>query len=138
MIFNEKNSFRGGENEYSNPLTIFEFKRPKRKEYADKDDPIVQIGEYLDKIREGKYEMPDGLEPIKVNEYTLVYGYIICDITDKIKMFAKRHSLIESPDREGFYGFHSGYKMYVEIVSFKKLVQSATLRNKIFFKKLQI
>jgi hypothetical protein len=138
LIFDQKQSFRAGDNEFSNPLTIFEFKRPKRNDYAAKDDPVLQIGRYLEKIREGKYEMPDGLEPIKINDHTPIYGYVIADITPKIKEFARNGQLTESPDKEGYFGFHNGFKMYVEIISFKKLLKDATLRNKIFFKKLQL
>ncbi len=138
VVFDQKKSFRNGENEFSNPLTIFEFKRPKRKNYQDKDDPVLQIGKYVKKIREGKYEMPDGLEVIKVNDNTPVYGYVIADITDKIKDFATNHQLVPSPDGEGYFGYHSGYKIYLEIISFKKLLNDATQRNKIFFQKLQI
>jgi len=138
LIFNQKNSFRAGDNEFSNPVTIFEFKRPKRNDYAAKDDPILQIGRYLDKIREGKYEMPDGLEPIKINDSTPIYGYVIADPTPKIREFARSAQLTKSPDGEGFFGYHSGFNMYVEIISFKKLLKDATLRNKIFFKKLQL
>lgn len=138
VVFDKKQSFRNGDNNFSNPLTIFEFKRPKRENYKEEDDPILQIGNYLEKIREGKYEMPEGLEKVKVNENTPVYGYVVCDLTAKIQGFAKKHQLILSPDQEGYFGYHNGYKMYIEIISFKKLMADATLRNKIFFKKLQI
>ena len=138
VVFDQKQSFRNGDNEFSNPLTIFEFKRPKRVAYKEEDDPILQIGRYLKDIRAGKYEMPEGLEKIKVNENTPVYGYVVCDLSEKIIEFAEKHQLIVSPDNEGYYGYHNGYKMYIEIVSFKKLMSDATLRNKIFFKKLQI
>lgn len=138
LIYDVKKSYRNGDNEFSNPLTIFEFKRPKRNIYTQDDDPILQIGRYLDKIRAGKYEMPEGVEPIKVNEYTPVYAYVVCDLVDKIHDFARQHQLTISPDKEGYFGFHTGYKMYIEIFSFKKLLKDATLRNKIFFKKLQI
>lgn len=138
IMFDRKQSFRNGENEYSNPLTIFEFKRPKRKNYKEEDDPILQIARYLKDIRSGKYEMPEGLEQIKVNEHTPVYGYVVADLTDKVRDFADKHQLTESADREGYFGYHSGYKMYVEIISFKKMFKDAELRNKIFFKKLQL
>lgn len=138
VVFDQKQSFRNGDNDFSNPLTIFEFKRPKRKHYKEEDDPILQIGKYLKDIRAGKYEMPEGLERIKVNDNTPVYGYVVCDLTEKIIEFAEKHQLTPSPDKEGYFGFHNGYKMYVEIISFKKLMDDATLRNKIFFKKLQL
>lgn len=137
-LFEERQSFRMGENEFSNPLTIFEFKRPKRTNYQADDDPVLQIGKYLDKIRQGKYEMPKGTEPIKVNNDTPVYAYVICDLVDKIKEFARNHSLADSPDKEGYFGFHPGFKMYVEILSYKKLMKDASMRNKIFFKKLNL
>lgn len=138
IVFDKKRAFRNGDNEFSNPITIFEFKRPKRQEYNADEDPIIQLGKYLDEIRAGKYDMPEGVEKIKVNDCTPVYGYIICDITPKIQEFAKNASLTVSPDKEGYFGFHIGYKMYLEIVTFKKLLSDAKLRNKIFFKKLHI
>lgn len=138
LVFDQMQSFRNGDNEFSNPLTIFEFKRPKRINYSEKDDPIMQIGRYLNKIRSGKYEMPYGTEQIKVNDCTPVYGYVIADITPKIIEFAQHNQLTQSPDKEGYFGFHTGYKMYIEIISFRKLLKDATLRNRIFFKKLQL
>ena len=138
LIFDKKQSFRSGDNEFSNPLTIIEFKRPKREEYTQDDDPILQIGKYLQAIREGKYELPEGLEKIKVNENTPIYGYIISDIVKRIDDFATQNQLTKSPDNEGYFGFHNGYRMYIEILSYKKLLKDATLRNKIFFKKLNL
>ncbi|UFH32879.1 ATP-binding protein [Chryseobacterium sp. C-71] len=139
VVFDKKQSFRSGDNNYSNPLTIFEFKRPKRENYTADDDPIMQVGKYVKDIRAGKYEMPEGLEKIKVNDFTPVYSYIVCDLTTKIREFAENlHSLTKSPDDEGYFGFHRGYNMYVEVLSFKKMMDDATLRNKIFFKKLQL
>lgn len=138
VIFDKKRSFRNGDNEFSNPLTVFEFKRPKRTTYAAEDDPIIQVANYVDEIRAGKYETPEGVEKVKVNDCTPVYGYIICDPCDKIKQFAKNHQLTPSPDQEGYYGFHAGYNIYFEILSYKRLQSNAELRNKIFFKKLNI
>jgi hypothetical protein len=138
IVFDKKRAYRNGDNEFSNPITLFEFKRPKRVDYKADDDPIIQIGNYLEEIRSGKYETPEGIEKIKVNEYTPVYGYIISDITPKIQEFARNASLTLSPDKEGYFGFHVGFKMYLEIISFKKLLSDANLRNKIFFKKLHI
>ena len=138
VIFDKRKAFRSGENELSNPLTIIEFKRPKREDYRLEEDPIRQIGAYLKEIRAGNYETPDTIEKIKVNENTPVYGYIICDITPKIKEFAADHQLTLSPDQDGYFGYHKGYNMYIEVISFSKLRKDASLRNKIFFKQLQL
>ena len=136
IVFDQKASFRNGDNDYSNPLTIFEFKRPKRKDYSEADDPILQLGKYLKDIRAGKYEMPNGTEPIKINEYTPVYGYVIADLTERMREFADKHQLTISADNDSYFGFHRGYDMYIEVISFRKLLRDAILRNKIFFKKL--
>lgn len=136
VIFDKKQSFRNGENEFSSPLTIFEFKRPKRINYKAEDDPILQIAGYLKEIRQGKYEIPNGVEKIKINDNTPVYAFIICDLTDKIVQFCINNQLVESPDKEGYFGFHAGFKMYIQVISFKKLLNDANLRNKIFFSKL--
>jgi hypothetical protein len=138
VIFDTKRAYRSGENEFSNPLTIFEFKRPKRAHYSQEDDPILQIGNYLKKIKAGKYEMPLGVEPIKVNDNTPVYAYVVCDLMDRIHDFASIHQLTISPDQEGYFGFHRGFNMYVEILSFRKVFKDSMLRNKIFFKKLHL
>ncbi|WP_218146491.1 hypothetical protein [Parapedobacter indicus] len=136
IVFDQKASFRNGDNDFSNPLTIFEFKRPKRKDYSEADDPILQLGKYLKDIRAGKYEMPNGTEPIKINEYTPVYGYVIADLTERMREFADKHQLTISADNDSYFGFHRGYDMYIEVISFRKLLRDAILRNKIFFKKL--
>jgi hypothetical protein len=139
LIFNKRQSFRNGDNEYSNPLTIFEFKRPKRESYDKGEDPIKQVGNYLKDIRAQKYEIPEGLEKIKVNENTPVYAYIICDLTRQLKELAEEvHQLTLSPDNEGYFGYHKGYKMYIEIITFSKLLKDAKLRNQIFFEKLHL
>ena len=139
VIFDKKRSYRNGDNEFSNPLTVFEFKRPKRTTYGSDEDPIEQIGNYVNEIRAGKYETPEGVEMVKVNDCTPVYGYVVCDPCDKVSYLARqRHQLTESPDKEGFFGYHSGYKIYFEIMSYKRLANNAELRNKIFFNKLNI
>jgi hypothetical protein len=139
IVFNEEVCiYRNGENITTSPLTIFEFKRPKRKNYPDNENPIMQACRYAEKIRDGKYEMPEGLEPIKVSKETPVYVYVVSDLVDKIHEFAKGFSLTISPDGEGYFGFSSGFNVYIEVMSYRKLIGDAKMRNKIFFKKLGI
>ena len=137
VFFKERMFYRNGDNIITSPVTIFEFKRPKRTNYPDDENPINQACRYSRKILEGKYEMPEGLEPIKVDKnHTPVYIYIICDIVPKIEEFADQANLTISPDGEGYFGYMSKYNAYVEIKSFRKLVDDAKMRNKVFFKKL--
>lgn len=137
VFYNEKMFFRNGENVITSPITIVEFKRPKRENYPDNENPIQQALRYSKKILDGKYEMPESIEKVKVNkDNTPVYIYIVCDIVDKIREFADLANLSVSPDDEGYFGYISKYNAYVEIMSFRKVIEDATMRNKIFFHKL--
>lgn len=137
-IFYESGLFyRNGENAITSPIAIVEFKRPKRTNYPDDENPINQALRYAGKILNGRYEMPEGLEEVVVDKnVTPVYIYIICDIVPKIKEFAGLVGLTMSPDKQGYFGYNPTYNAYIEIKSFKKVIDDAKMRNQIFFKKL--
>ena len=137
-IFYESGLFyRNGENLITSPIAIVEFKRPKRTNYPDNENPITQALRYAGKILAGRYEMPEGIEEIIVDKnVTPVYIYIVCDIVPKITEFAGFAGLSISPDKQGFFGYNRDYNAYIEIKSFKKVIDDAKMRNQIFFKKL--
>lgn len=136
-FFDEKVFMRNGDNVITSPISIYEFKRPRRKEYSDSENPITQACRYARKILEGKYEVPDGSENIKVDaQYTPIYLYIVADIVPRIQQFADEASLTQTPDGEGYMGYMKAYNAYVQIMSFKKVVEDAKMRNAIFFHKL--
>lgn len=137
-IFYESGLFyRNGDNAITSPIAIVEFKRPKRTNYPDEENPINQALRYAGKILAGRYEMPDGLEEVVVNKnVTPVYIYIVCDIVSKIEEFAHFAGLAITPDGQGFFGYNSQYNAYIEIKSFKKVIDDAKMRNQIFFRKL--
>lgn len=137
-IFYESGLFyRNGDNSITSPIAIVEFKRPKRTNYTDEENPIIQALRYAGKILAGKYEMPEGLEDVIVDKnVTPVYIYIVCDIVPKIVEFAGFAGLSISPDKQGYFGYNRDYNAYIEIKSFKKVIDDAKMRNQIFFKKL--
>ena len=56
-IFYESGLFyRNGDNAITSPIAIVEFKRPKRTNYPDEENPINQALRYAGKILAGKYE----------------------------------------------------------------------------------
>lgn len=138
LFYEEGKFYRNGENIITSPIAIVEFKRPKRTNYPDDENPINQALRYAGKILEGKYEMPEGLEKVDVDENrTPVYIYIVCDLTSKIREFAKMTgSLSISPDNEGYFGYLKDFNAYIEIKSYKKVISDAKMRNQIFFSKL--
>ena len=86
FCFDKKIVFRG-DNEPSNPITIFEFKRPGRDDFANqssKEDPYDQITRYIEQIKEGSLTATNG-RPINIENNTPFYGYIIADLNGKVK-----------------------------------------------------
>ena len=72
-IFNRRVAFRG-DNQPSNPITIFEFKKPQRHDFANPssdEDPVQQIIRYVNQFRAGTYKTPKGRD-ILVSENTPV------------------------------------------------------------------
>jgi len=139
-IFNRPVAFRG-DNEPSNPVTIFEFKKPQRDDFANpssKDDPVEQVKRYVNQIRAGKCELPNG-RTIRVSEQTPFYGYVVCDITAKVKKWLHDDKdFTEMPDGLGWFQWYGNIRLYIEVLSWDKVLADATMRNQIFFQKLGI
>jgi len=116
LFFEEGKFFRNGDNVITSPIAIVEFKRPKRTNYPADENPIVQALEYAEKILNGKYEMPEGLEEVEIDRRnTPVYIYIICDIVEKIKQFASHAGMSLTPDAQGYIGYNRDLNAYIEI-----------------------
>lgn len=139
-IFNNRVAFRG-ENETGNPITIFEFKKPQRDDFANpssKDDPVQQIVRYVNQIRDGKFKTPKNRD-ILVNTNTPFYGYVVCDLTKKVSDWLEREKdFTPMPDGLGWFRWFGNINLYVEVLSWTKLLRDAEMRNKIFFNKLGI
>lgn len=139
-IFNNRVAFRG-ENEASNPITIFEFKKPQRDDFANpssKDDPVQQIVRYVNQIRDGKFKTPKNRD-ILVNTNTPFYGYVVCDLTKKVADWLEREKdFTPMPDGLGWFRWFGNINLYIEVLSWTKLLRDAEMRNKVFFNKLGI
>ncbi len=134
LIFNNPNAFIDGENS-KHAVVIVEFKRPMRKGYPEDDEPFSQVYGYVRKIRSGKAVDGKG-RPIIVTDTTPFYIYIICDVTTKVVTLAENSGLFRSPDNDGFFGFNTPLKSYVEIISYNQLLETAKKRNRVLFDKL--
>ena len=77
-----------------------------------------------DKREENKKEFMEGAEKAPVIQ------------NNKIEEFADLSGLAISPDKQGYFGYNPKYNAYIEIKSFKKVIDDAKMRNQIFFKKL--
>jgi hypothetical protein len=139
-VYNRRVAYRG-DNEASNPITIFEFKKPQRDDFADpssEEDPVQQIIRYVNQIREGRFKTPTGRD-ILVNDTTPFYGYVVCDLTKKVKdWLQKEKNFTPMPDGLGWFNWFGNISLYVEVISWTKLLRDAEMRNRIFFNKLGI
>lgn len=140
MVFDIPVLFRG-DNESSNPVTVFEFKRPGRDDFVNpssKEDPIQQIVRYVNSIRDGKFKTPRG-RPIQVTANTPFYGYVMCDATEKVKKWLENEKqFTPMPDGMGWFQWFGNIRLYMEVLSWDKVLRDAEMRNRIFFHKLGI
>jgi len=77
-------------------VSIIEFKRPGREGYGEDEDPISQIYGYVKKIKNGRAKDADG-RLIGVSAATTFFGFLLCDITEKIQNLAELHNLTRTP-----------------------------------------
>ncbi len=140
IAYDRRVAFRG-DNDSSNPVTVFEFKKPDRDNFVNpssKEDPIEQIVRYVNNIRRGKFKTPEGRK-INIGDNTPFYGYIICSLTSKVEEWLEDYKDFKPmPDRMGWFGRRDKINLYLEILSWDKLLKDADMRNKVFFHKLGI
>lgn len=140
LVYDKAVLFRG-DDEPSNPITIFEFKKPQRDDFANpssNEDPIQQVVRYVNSIREGKYKTPQGRN-INIAANTRFYGYIVCDISSKVETWLETEKNFKPmPDRLGWFMAYDNINLYMEVLSWNKVLKDAEMRNKIFFHKLGI
>jgi hypothetical protein len=116
IAYGQRVAFRG-DNETSNPVTIFEFKKPGKDDFINpskwKEDPIEQIIRYVNAIIDGDFKTPEGLK-IQVTENTPFYGYVICEITKKVEDWLVRQKGFKPlPDKMGWFKPMDGINLYM-------------------------
>jgi Histidine kinase-, DNA gyrase B-, and HSP90-like ATPase len=140
LVYNKRILFRG-DNEASNPISIFEFKKPQRDDFANpssKEDPVQQIVRYVNSIRDGDYKTPAGRKML-VAENTPFYGYVVCELTSKVEAWLEREKNFKPmPDRLGWFQWLENINLYIEVISWDKVLKDAKMRNQVFFQKLGI
>ena len=118
LVYNKRVLFRG-DNEASNPITIFEFKKPQRDDFVNpssREDPVQQIVRYVNDIRDGKYMTPEGRKML-VADNTPFYGYVVCDLTSKVEAWLEREkNFTPMPDRLGWFQWMGNINLYVEVM----------------------
>ncbi len=136
IIFNKPFVFANDSKPYES-IVLIEFKRPMRDDYTDQENPITQINKYAREIIDGEAKDKDDRE-FDVRQNTPIYSYIVCDLTKKLKSFAKDAGYKLLPNGDGFFSFNDNYNMYIEILSFDKVLNDSKERNRVLFDKLNL
>ena len=136
IVFNRPFAFSNDNKPYES-IVLIEFKRPMRDEYSDDENPILQINRYAREIIEGEAKDKHERE-FDFRKNTPIYAYIICDLTKKIKAYAKDSGFRPLPSGDGFFAFNDNYNMYIEIMSFDKILNDSRERNRVLFDKLNL
>jgi len=119
-------------------IVVVEIKRPMRDDASagEEDDPVEQAIGYLNRIRNGQVQTPQG-RPIPQSMDIPGFCYILADITLKLQERCRiHHDLKWTHDHLGFFGYKENCNAFIQVISFDQLVNAAKERNRIFFDKL--
>ena len=113
-----------------------EFKRPGLERYSDKNDPMMQLMDYVTLFKSGKTVRDQGGKVITgIGNNTAFQCYIVADITEGLRKRLRGH-FEATPDGKGLFGYARNPDAYVEVIPYDKLFLDAQARNAIFFQKL--
>lgn len=122
----------------SEPITILEFKRPKIDNYTLDKNPITQVRRYVEDMRKsGQATKYDGTPLRTIDQNTPFMCHIIADITPSLKAVMK--SLGQFHQKAGsndYYCWDSQFSIFIEVSSFKDVLESAKARNRAFFQRI--
>ncbi len=135
VVFNKAHLLN--ENSNYSSVVIVEFKKPMRDDYNEADNPINQVLNYVIEIQENQALDSNG-RPISIRKGTPFYAYIISDLTPKLRVLAKKAGFTAHPDNQGFFTYNDNFELYIEIISFDKMVNDSKKRNQILFEKLNL
>lgn len=137
--YDQRLLFRGEDVE-ENPVTIIALKYPGREglvKDGTAENPVDQVINYVEEIRDGSGET-SAEPPIRVPRNTPAYGYIICDPSPEFeKWLINGRNFTSMPDGLGFFHWISGSNLYIEVLSWEKVLKDAEMRNYFFFRRLR-
>lgn len=116
-------------------IVVVEIKRPMRNDASEDKDPIQQCLDYVKRVRSGGIRTAAG-RPIPPSPDQPAFCYVLADLTPTMVNRCEYASLRPTYDGMGYFGFNEPHKTYIEVMSFDRLVKSATERNRAFFDKL--
>ncbi|WP_197971673.1 MULTISPECIES: hypothetical protein [Tessaracoccus] len=89
----------------------------------------------MKRVRNGGVMTASG-RPIPASKDQPAFCYVLADLTTTMVSRCEYAGLRPTHDGMGYFGFNEPHKAYIEVMSFDRLVNSATERNRAFFDKL--
>ena len=128
-------SFHDGNTPPAN-LVLVELKRSARKDVS-RDDPVQSALDYVENIKAGRVQT-EGKATIEVDDKAFTTVYILADLTADFRRYLRKHDARELPGGQAFMWFHSTDSIMFIAMSYRRMIDNAAMRNRIFFKKLGI
>ena len=120
----------------SDTVILVEFKRPGIDSYTDKNDPFMQLMDYVSLFKSGSTVKDKSGKVISgIGANTAFHCYIVADLTEALQRRLRGH-FERTPDGKGYFGYTRNPATYTEVIPYEKLLQDAQARNAIFFEKL--
>jgi hypothetical protein len=117
-------------------IILVEFKRPGLEAYNEKNDPFMQLMDYVSLFKGGgTVRDRRGAVISGIGSNTAFHCYIVADITDGLRR-RLRGQFEPTPDGKGLFGYTRNPDTYTEVIPYDKLLTDAQARNAIFFEKL--
>lgn len=120
-------------------LTIIEFKRPSRNDYAmgsGKSDPILQVLKTLEKsVADGGITKTDGTYFSFAN-VVRKFAFVIADITPTLYDVLDKHDFHNDWNPNVFTSYRDRAGIFIQVFGYDTLVENAKKRNQAFFKVL--
>lgn len=117
-------------------VLLVEFKRPGRDDYRfgkSGSDPIQQVADTVEHIRDRKSFITKDGATIDVPESTPITAYIIADLEPSLRNVANYYDFQPSWDSKSLFNYHKRFNFYTEIFGYNKLLEDAKKRNSPFF-----
>ncbi|MES3107684.1 ATP-binding protein [Sphingomonas aurantiaca] len=123
--------------ETNDPITIVEFKRPGDK--VPSKNPVDQVLGYIEEFMDHQVKDLDGEVVADINRQTPFNCYIVCELTEETRKLLERSvAQTPMPDGQGYYGWSKPHNASIQVISFRKMLRDAMMRNRVFFDALSL